>query len=53
VLKQERRDDSTFLHQLNIGKWVTIGVDPIRGIREDYLEVPKRQKYNKKANKGK
>ena len=35
------------------GKWVTIGVDPIRGVREDYLEVPKRQKYNKKANKGK
>ena len=27
------------------GKWVTIGVDPIREVREDYLEVPKRQKF--------
>ena len=35
------------------GKWVTIGIDPIRGVTEDYLEVPKRQKYNKKANKDK
>jgi hypothetical protein len=26
------------------GKWVTIGVDPIREAREDYLEVPKRNK---------
>jgi len=48
-----------FIHSKKIkkfqrsGKWVTIGVDPIRGIREDYLEVPKRQKYNKKSNKGK
>jgi len=27
------------------GKWVTIGVDPIREVREDYLEVSKRQKF--------
>jgi len=35
------------------GKWVKIGIDPIRGNREDYLEVPKIQKYSKKAKKGK
>ncbi len=35
------------------GKWVTIGVDPIREVRENYLEIPKRQKYSKKAKKGK
>ena len=28
------------------GKWVTIGVDPIREVREDYLEVPKREKFS-------
>jgi hypothetical protein len=34
--------------------WVTIGVDPIREVRrEDYLEAPKREKYGKKAKKGK
>jgi hypothetical protein len=33
------------------GKWVKIGIDPVRKIREDYLEVPKRQKYSKKAKK--
>jgi hypothetical protein len=35
------------------GKWVTIGVDPIREEREDYLEVPKRQKIPIKAKKKK
>jgi hypothetical protein len=35
------------------GKWVTIGVDPVREIREDYLEVPKRQKWSKRPKKGK
>jgi len=35
------------------GKWVTIGVDPIREVKEDYLEVPKRQKSRKKAIKRK
>jgi hypothetical protein len=35
------------------GKWVKIGIDPIRGIKEDYLEVPKRQKYSKKVKRGK
>ena len=55
----ESNEIDDFIHSKKIkkfqrsGKWVTIGVDPIRGIREDYLEVPKRQKYNKKANKGK
>jgi hypothetical protein len=30
--------------------WVTIGVDPIReGRRDDYLEVPKRERYSKKT----
>jgi hypothetical protein len=33
------------------GKWVTIGVDPIREVRENYLEVPRRQKSHKKAKK--
>jgi len=33
------------------GKWVTIGIDPVREMREDYLEVPKRQKFRKKAKK--
>jgi hypothetical protein len=27
------------------GKWVAIGLDPIREVREDYLEVPKREKF--------
>jgi hypothetical protein len=46
-----------FIHSKKIkkfqrsGNWVTIGVDPIRGIREDYLEVPKRQKWSKGAKK--
>jgi len=48
-----------FIHSKKIkkfhrsGKWVTIGVDPIRGTREDYWEVPKRQKYSKRAKKDK
>lgn len=48
-----------FIHSKKIkkfqrsGKWVTIGVDPIRELIEDYLEVPKKQKYSKKANKDK
>jgi hypothetical protein len=33
--------------------WVTIGVDPIREGRRNDLEVPKRQKYNRKPKKGK
>jgi hypothetical protein len=35
------------------GKWVTIGVDPTRAVREDYLEVPKRQKFLINAKKRK
>ncbi len=35
------------------GKWVTIGVDPIRERREDYLEIPKREKYSKSKRKRK
>jgi len=35
------------------GKWVTIGVDPIREGKEDYLEVPKRESFPKKAKKRK
>ena len=35
------------------GRWVTIGLDPIREVREDYLEAPKREKYSNKAKKGK
>ena len=35
------------------GEWVTIGVDPIRAIRENYSEVPKRQKWSKRAKKSK
>ena len=35
------------------GKWVTIGVDPIREIKEDYLEVAKREKFPKKTAKRK
>ena len=35
------------------GEWVTIGVDPIRAIREDYLEVPRRQKWSKRVKKSK
>jgi hypothetical protein len=31
--------------------WVTIGVDPVREVREDYLEVPKREKYSRKKKK--
>ena len=33
--------------------WVTIGVDQIREVRRDYLEVPEKEKYSKKAKKGK
>jgi hypothetical protein len=33
------------------GKWVKIGIDPIRGIKEDYLEIPERQQYSKKEKK--
>jgi len=48
-----------FIHSKKIkkfqraGKWVTIGVDPIREAREDYLEVPKRDKFpiNEKKRK--
>jgi len=35
------------------GKWVTIGVDPIREVKEDYLEVPKREIFPEKAKKRK
>ena len=28
--------------------WITLGVDPIREVREDYLEAPKREKYSRK-----
>jgi hypothetical protein len=35
------------------GKWVAIGVDPIREVKEDYLEVPKRESFPKKAKKRK
>lgn len=38
---------------LRSGEWVTIGVDPIRKVREDYLEIPKRHKNYKKAKKKK
>ena len=31
------------------GEWVTIGVDPIREIKEDYLEMAKRKKFPKKT----
>ncbi len=34
-------------------KWVTIGRDPVREVREDYLEIPKRQKIRKKEKKKK
>jgi len=34
-------------------KWVTIGLDPIREVRENYLEIPKRQKFRKKEKKKK
>jgi len=34
-------------------KWVTIGRDPIREIREDYLKIPKKQKFRKKDKKKK
>ena len=30
------------------GEWVTIGIDPIRKIREDYLEMPERQDWSVK-----
>jgi hypothetical protein len=33
--------------------WVTIGVDPIREVRRDCLEVPEKEKYSRKAKKGK
>ena len=29
--------------------WVTPGLDPIREVKEDYLEVPKREKYSRKT----
>ena len=35
------------------GQWVTIGIDPIRKTREDYLEMPKRRKCSKKTQKRK
>jgi hypothetical protein len=35
------------------GKWVTIGVDPIREIKKDYLETSKREKFSKKAKERK
>jgi hypothetical protein len=35
------------------GKWVTIGVDPTREVKEDYLETPKREKFSRKAKKKK
>ena len=35
------------------GKWVTVGVDPIREVREDYPEVTKRQNISIKAKKRK
>jgi hypothetical protein len=35
------------------GKWITIGVDPIREVKEDYLEVPKRENFSKKAKERK
>ena len=35
------------------GKWVVIGRDPIREAREDYLELPDRQSFRKKAQKKK
>jgi hypothetical protein len=35
------------------GKWVTIGVDPIRTIKEDYLEVAKREKFPRKSKQRK
>jgi hypothetical protein len=35
------------------GKWITIGVDPIREVKEDYLEVPKREIFSKKAKERK
>jgi hypothetical protein len=35
------------------GKWVTIGVDPIRDVKEDYLEVPKKENFLKKAKERK
>ena len=33
------------------GEWVTIGVDPMRQVKEDYLKVPKRQGFPKKTKK--
>jgi hypothetical protein len=35
------------------GKWVTIGVDPIREVKEDYLEVPVRKKSHQRPKKRK
>ena len=35
------------------GEWVTIGVDPIREVKEDYLEVPVRKKIPQKPKKRK
>jgi hypothetical protein len=35
------------------GKWVTIGVDPIREIKEDYPGVSERKPLSKKAKKSK
>ena len=48
-----------FIHSKKIikfqrsGKWVTVGVDPIREVREDYPEVTKRQNISIKAKKRK
>jgi hypothetical protein len=33
------------------GQWVTIGVDPIRKVREDYPEISESKKSLKKATK--
>ena len=35
------------------GGWVTLGADQIREVREDYLEIPKREKYSRKTKKRK
>jgi hypothetical protein len=29
--------------------WVTVGVDPVREVREDYVAIPKREKYSRKT----
>jgi hypothetical protein len=35
------------------GKWVTLGIDPIREVKEDYLEVPERIKFPTNTKKRK